>query len=141
MLCAEEPQGVARQAEGEAGAFLEFEGGMVGWWDGECVSECYAYNRQDFEWMKHAHAPGPLQRIKSGRSRTTSATDASSACRVVKGVVSQDWPTERLRGTVKVTSGRRGALPAPTPAVAVVVVVLTIPSLRVSDWGACGWRD
>lgn len=82
--------------------------------------------------MKHTYAPGPLQSIKSGRSRTTSATDASSACRVVKGVVSQDWPTARLRGTVKVTSGQRGALPAPV--VAVVAVVLTIPSLRVSDF-------
>lgn len=81
----------------------------------------------------HAHAPGPLHRIRSGRSRKTRPIEASKAYTVVNGVVSQDCPTERERGTVSVASGRRRAPAA--------VAVLTIPSLRASDCGRVGVRS
>jgi hypothetical protein len=61
--------------------------------------------------------------------------EATSAWRVVRGVVNQDWPTERERGTVRMALGLMMEVEAEDEEEEEEEVkeVLTMPSLRVSE--------
>ena len=75
--------------------------------------------------------PGPLHKMTSGCCSATSTMEATKAWRVVRGVVSQDWPTERERGTVRMALGL--ITEVEVEAEDEVKDVLTMPSLRASE--------